>query len=181
MKITFIRHGATVSNGEGRYLGWTDEPLSNDGKKQIIEKWGNTPQAEVIFCSPMKRCMETAQLIFGTREFIVIPEWKEMNFGKFEGKNYTELNGNPEYQEWIDSGGTLPFPEGESREEFIHRTMKGFSECIKICKKRGVQNVTCIVHGGTIMAILSSVTGEEYFKFQIKNGQACELCLPLER
>ena len=55
----------------------------------------------------------------------VIPEWTEIDFGLFEGKNHRELSGNMAYQEWIDSNGTLPFPEGESREEFIDRSIAG--------------------------------------------------------
>jgi len=54
-----------------------------------------------------------------------VPEWTEMDFGAFEGHNYQELSGDPAYQRWIDSGGTLPFPEGESREEFIRRSVAG--------------------------------------------------------
>ncbi len=49
-----------------------------------------------------------------------------MDFGQFEGKNYEELKDNPDYQKWIDSNGTLPFPGGEPREQFIRRSMEGF-------------------------------------------------------
>lgn len=52
-----------------------------------------------------------------------------MDFGAFEGHNYQELSGDPAYQRWIDSGGTLPFPEGESREEFIRRNVAGYEKC----------------------------------------------------
>ena len=49
-----------------------------------------------------------------------------MDFGEFEGKNYIELQKDPNYQAWIDSNGTLPFPGGESREAFIKRCEQGF-------------------------------------------------------
>ena len=48
-----------------------------------------------------------------------------MDFGEFEGRNYAQLNGDPRYQAWIDSGGTLAFPGGESREAFIARCVDG--------------------------------------------------------
>lgn len=41
----------------------------------------------------------------------IIEELAECDFGEFENKNYKELEGNPHYQEWIDSNGTLPFRE----------------------------------------------------------------------
>ena len=63
---------------------------------------------------------------------------KECDFGIFENKNYQELSGNPEYQAWIDSSGTLPFPEGESQEMFQKRCVRGFARCVEQCLKDGL-------------------------------------------
>ena len=80
-----------------------------------------------------------------------------MNFGSFEGKTYFDLNGNEDYQRWIDSGGTLPFPDGESRAEFITRCKAGLLDCLMELEKQVTvqEKVVCIVHGGTIMALLT--------------------------
>ena len=56
------RHGKTKGNEEGRYLGRTDESLSEEGKKALREK--RMPPAEAVFSSPKKRCQETAALFF---------------------------------------------------------------------------------------------------------------------
>ena len=56
----------------------------------------------------MKRCMETAKLIF-KENFYEVEELRECDFGIFENKNYKELSDCPEYQAWIDSGGTMKF------------------------------------------------------------------------
>lgn len=199
VKITWIRHGMTQANGEHRYLGKTDEPLSEKGIRFLQEKkkesFFNAP--EFLYASPMKRCVQTAELLF-RRKPVLIPEWKEMDFGQFEGKNYEELKDNPDYQKWIDSNGTLPFPGGEPREQFIRRSMEGFDWMmsdilIKSEKNTRIQNgtetqdlknnceteipVVAVVHGGTIMAVLSSLTGGEYFDFQVKNGEGYETVL----
>ena len=199
VKITWIRHGMTRANEEHRYLGKTDEPLSETGIRLLQEKkkeyFSSTP--EFLYTSPMKRCVQTAELLF-ERNPILIPEWKEMDFGQFEGKNYKELKDNPCYQMWIDSNGTLPFPGGEPREQFIRRSMEGFDWMmsdilIKSEKNTRIQNgtetqdlknnceteipVVAVVHGGTIMAVLSSLTGGEYFDFQVKNGEGYETVL----
>ena len=100
--------------------------------ESLKEKMTGLAQTEIVFTSPMQRCRESAQILFPDREKIEIPEWKEMNFGAFEGKNYEQLNGNQQYQAWIDSNGTLPFPEGESREDFIARCRQGFEEMLRI-------------------------------------------------
>lgn len=63
----------------------------------------------------------------------IIEELAECDFGEFENKNYKELDGNANYQAWIDSNGTLPFPGGESREEFKRRNLSGFERAIAGC------------------------------------------------
>lgn len=103
VKITWIRHGMTQANGEHRYLGKTDEPLSETGIHLLQEKkkeYFSSPP-EFLYTSPMKRCVQTAELLF-ERNPILIPEWKEMDFGQFEGKNYEELRMIPA----IRSGST---------------------------------------------------------------------------
>ena len=176
---------ATLSNKEGRYLGKTDEALSPDGIRTLEKSVTDRiyPIADVLFSGPMKRCLETAQILYPGQTPICIPEWTEMDFGAFEGHNYQELSGDPNYQRWIDSGGTLPFPEGESREEFIRRSVAGYEKMVYHMKRiwersaasgqrdRKIQNASAVVHGGTIMALLGHFLGGEYFDYQVKCGQ----------
>ena len=77
-----------------------------------------------VFVSPMLRCRQTAEILFPQIPQIEIDPWREMDFGEFEGKNYAQLNGDLRYQAWIDSGGTLAFPGGESREAGIQSVSK---------------------------------------------------------
>ena len=49
----------------------------------------------------MQRCLETAGILYPGKTPIVIPEWREIDFGDFEGKNAGELQGDPRYQAWI--------------------------------------------------------------------------------
>ena len=174
--LVLIRHGATKANMEHRYLGKTDEVLSKEGEMQLFEykKMSFFPNIDYLFSSPMKRCVQTAEILFPECKPVEIEEWKEMDFGVFEGKNYLELQGDKRYQEWIDSNGTLPFPEGESREEFISRCDKGFRSMIgklKPTKEEEHKTVGIIVHGGTIMALLSKYAKGNYFDYQVPNGK----------
>lgn len=176
IRLIFIRHGATSSNKEHRYLGKSDESLSDEGKTELLNKKAEKkyPEVSFVFASPMKRCLETAQLLYPEAEVIEVLEWEEMDFGEFEGKNYLELKDDVRYQKWIDSKGTLPFPRGESREEFICRCEKGLSKIHKYLFQREGQipdEIGIVVHGGTIMAILSSLCEGEYFDYQVGNGE----------
>ncbi|MCM1226363.1 MAG: histidine phosphatase family protein [Clostridium sp.] len=168
MKITFIRHGYTRGNLEHRYIGRTDEPLSAYGIKEIQKRL--YPKADHVITSPMKRCIETAQIIYPNIKPIVAADFRECDFGDFEGKSYTELNGDPYYQKWIDSGGEISFPNGESPQDFRERCCTAFIN--EINKLPQNASVSLVVHGGTVMSILSRffVPKRSYFDFQIKNG-----------
>ena len=120
MIIYFIRHGATAGNLEKRYIGRTDEELCTEGIERLKElrelvpdiKGNSIPSvcqgAEAVFTSPMKRCIATADILFPDKKKIIIDDFRECDFGDFEGYNYQELNGNADYQRWIDSdGGTI--------------------------------------------------------------------------
>lgn len=177
--LALIRHGETRANRERRYLGKTDEPLSEEGRKALLsyQAKGCYPEVSCLFSSPMKRCMETAGILYPKLAPTAIPEWEEMDFGRFEYKNYKELEGDAQYQAWVQSGGTLGFPEGESREGFIRRCEKGLGNmCRQLQGMAGQQagkpiKAGLILHGGTIMALLSSYGGREYFSCQAQNGR----------
>lgn len=187
MTITLyiIRHGATKSNKRHAYLGNTNEPLSNEGGEQIIfyNEAGRYPKEKdnlLIFSSSMLRCLQTKDILYPDTRAILLPEWKEIDFGRFEGKNYQDLNGDPDYQRWIDSGGVTAFPGGESRDEFVKRSMAGLEWCIECMEDYKQKSAVCVVHGGTIMAIMSSLTGGDYYDYQVKNGQGYEIELSIK-
>lgn len=183
VEIVFIRHGRTLANKEHRYLGKTDESLSPEGIEALRQEKAEKiyPEIDYLFASPMKRCIETADILYPGKVPILVPQWKEMDFGLFEGKNYQELNGDKQYQAWIDSGGTLPFPQGESRPCFLQRCSQGMYESVDRYRElfTGGVKIGCVVHGGTIMALLSTFYGGEYFDYQVKNGRGycCMLSL----
>lgn len=175
--LVLIRHGATKSNREHRYLGKTDEPLSQEGERELSEyrKLQCYPDVDCLFVSPMRRCIQTAEILYAEKPTFPIAEWTEMDFGVFEGRNYIELRDDRRYQAWIDSNGTLSFPEGESRESFLLRCEKGFirmqKKVAQIAETEEIGTLGLVVHGGTIMALLSRYYGGEYFDYQATNGK----------
>lgn len=134
MKIYLIRHGETKGNREHRYVGTTDEGLLPEGEQALREK--KMPQDVRVYASPLSRCRETARILFPEQEPILIEDLRECDFGEFEYKNYAELNGNPDYQRFIDTMGESGFPGGEDMKSFQQRCVRGFEEVLRREKER---------------------------------------------
>ena len=169
MKWILIRHGQTQGNIEHRYIGGkTDEPLCAQGVEKLKGK--EYPAVQRVFVSPMKRCRETAELIYPGVPVEIVEDFRECDFGEFENKNYAELNGRADYQAWIDSNGEIPFPGGESRAEFAARCVKAFDD---LMRRNFQEDCAIIAHGGTIMAIMEQCAEPKggYYDFQVKNGE----------
>ncbi len=78
--------------------------------------------------------------------------------------------------------GSSPFPEGESREAFIRRTLEGFREVVRDAQAHDRETIAVVAHGGTIMSIMERYAVKEdgtpagsYYDYQIKNGEGYEL------
>ena len=109
---------------------------------------------------------------FKKKPDLICENFREKDFGRFEGKNYEELKDDPGYQRWLDSNGTIPFPEGEGQETFFERTRLGFEQMMEHLMDLQCREAAFVVHGGTIMAVLSafSQTGGEFYDWQVSNG-----------
>jgi len=169
MSVVLIRHGQTRGNLERRYIGCrTDEPLCTAGIAALRER--AYPPVCRVFVSPMRRCLETAAILYPNIEPEIVEDFRECDFGAFEGQNYAELSGRADYQAWIDSGGELPFPGGEGRASFEKRCVDAFEALLA----RNQRNDWAIVaHGGTIMAIMERYArpAGAYYDFQVECSQ----------
>ncbi len=169
--VCFIRHGMTPSNKEKKYISFTDEALSEEGK-QLIKKLASNnnyyPDAEMVFTSSLKRTHETAKLIYPKTNRIEIKELDEINFGEFELKTYEELKAVPEYVCWLESGCRSKIPGGESMDIFVSRQMEGLKRILFMAKEKTA--ISIVTHGGTVMSIFSTLLDCEYYKYMLENG-----------
>ena len=174
--IYFIRHGKTKYNIKGRFVGSTDLPLTSAGRQEIYDLWHDRSKhidKEVIYSSPMKRCIETAHIIFPDEHLEIIKNMREMNFGVFEGKTHDELMDMRAYRNFRATSGKEKIPHGESGIEFGMRVLKGFFEMIGHMNKNSYETAALICHGGVIMAIFSMLCEEsdDIYYYHRDNGQ----------
>lgn len=180
IKCYLIRHGITEGN---KYLNFngcrTDEPLSEEGRERLRQIDG-VPGDAVLFTSPLKRAIETAAIMIPGKKPGIIEDLKEMDFGIFEGKNHKELDGDPDYQAWLDSGGRSGVPGGENLEGFIRRTREGLRLAVRKAVSAGADTVYIVAHGGTVMSLMHILTHDDYFKFNLPNGAGYEIDLEVD-
>ena len=85
----------------------------------------------------------------------IVENFKEYDFGEFEGKTATELNLNPDFKAW--ASGKLSAPKGgEDNTDFIKRLCVGLNEVIVDMLNNNIDNAGVIMHGGAIMMLLSA-------------------------
>ncbi len=173
MQISLIRHAKTQGNLERRYIGRTDEPLCLSGREEL-ERWISERRylkCEVLFTSPMQRCLETAALIYPDIKPRVWEGLHECDFGFFEGKTYEELKDSSCYQQFLDQNGEGPIPGGEDSEAFRARCCKAFRDILQTAEQEKTQKLSIICHGGTIMALMSRFCENfgSFYDYQVPN------------
>lgn len=173
LNVSLIRHGKTQWNVEKKYLGLTDKPLCDTGAMELREYTAQNKYTDVdiVFSSPLKRCMQTADIIYPAVHRVYLNALRECDFGEFEGKSYEQLKENLEYKLWIDSMGNSDLHGGEPNDIFAKRCICGFNEIVETVCREEIERVGVVVHGGVIMNIMAHLCGDgNIFMWQCKNG-----------
>ncbi len=171
MTVYFIRHAETPGNLERRYIGGrTDEPLSDEGRAKAAAVTG-LPAVDRVYTSPMKRAVETAEIMFPQAEIIPVEGLRETDFGVFEGRNADEMENDPAYRAWVEGFCKDAPPGGEDMAAFVDRTCEAFVSCLEKELKRSEKTVAVVAHGGTIMAVMSRLCtpARSYYDWRLPN------------
>lgn len=154
--LYLFRHGLTKGNINAQYIGHTDYPLTTFGineLKEIYKKHGY-PSVDAVFVSPLKRAIESADIMFPKNNKVVIDNFIEYNFGEFEECTAEDLKDNDDFKQWLHGDINSRPPYGESNAEFTHRVCKAFEQVVNGCIATGTQDFAIVTHAGVIMTIL---------------------------
>lgn len=172
--IHFLRHGDIEDTLRGKYIGTTDVPLSEQGKNNLVRYDSEFiyPGTQVVFTSPLKRCTETARILYPQQNPLVIDQLSECNFGEWEGKTADELKDNPDFEKWLAGSADVKPPRGESGADFTKRICLIFEQIVDGMMKTGYNEAVIITHGGVIMTLLSvfGLPQAKPFKWIMDNG-----------
>lgn len=170
MDIFLIRHGMTAGNALKRYIGRTDEPLSQKGGTLVQER-GCFPAIQRVWVSPLLRTQQTAAILFPNAEQRVAFDLREMDFGDFENRSADEMEDDPAYRAWVEGNCIGPCPNGEQIAGFAARVRAAFIEAVRA--EQNAKEAVFVVHGGTIMAILSGFSGAQRSYYDWFCGNCC--------
>ena len=127
MLIYLLRHGQTEYNAQKRYQGQRDIPLSAAGIAQLRQA---DFAPEVVYVTPLQRTAQTARVFFPGAKLIPVDGLKEMNFGRFEGQTFVQVEQDPEYLAWVQENEHAAHPDGERRSDFCNRVCKTLADLI---------------------------------------------------
>ena len=177
MMLYLVRHTKTDCPA-GICYGQSDVDIHNtfeDEKNTLINKLQNI-DFDKIYSSPLKRCAVLAEVFTDSPEKVIYDQrLMELDFGKWEGKAWNEIEKSEEAKLWFNDYLNTPCPGGESYTDLLRR-VQDFINCLK--KKDAGKTVLIICHGGTIRAfhtIINRVTPRKAFDLELDYGQVVEM------
>lgn len=160
-RVILVRHGQTLWNALGKYQGHTDVPLNEVGIEQArkVAKRLAGENISAVYASDLSRAKDTAKIIAQKHGLEVETDKKlrEMNFGLWEGKTYTQIQ--EEYPQlvkvWISDPQLLQIPQGETFSQVQLRAIRALKEIIR--RHNINETIVVVAHGLTIISIICAV------------------------
>jgi broad specificity phosphatase PhoE len=158
-RLVLVRHGESEGNSRERLIGSGDPPLSGEGRDQMraarAELIGQVIDA--VVASPARRSWQSAQALTGGAPVRIESDFREIHFGRWEGKRVEELaSSDPAlHQQWRDGAPGFEYPGGELRAEFRARVERGLPRLI-VC---GATSARLVVHKGVMRKIVELLIG----------------------
>ncbi|MFD0705060.1 histidine phosphatase family protein [Alloscardovia venturai] len=179
--LYLVRHGQTYFNLYNRLQGWSNSPLTENGKNDAVkagEKLADV-KFDAAFCSDTTRAQQTLDMIlqrnvaarFSKLEPSVHMEFREQFYGYFEGRDMNEAwwaagapHGAYSYAEILKKFGPYatkdflkeadPFHHAENDDEYWNRIKRGFGIIAKSRSVHDESNVLLISHGNTLLSLI---------------------------
>lgn len=154
--VLLIRHGQTDWNAERRLQGRESVPLNDAGREQsracgelLRQACGTGLGVGRIFCSPLERAHETAEIIaraLGIAGVTPVDDLIERDYGALSGLN-------PEERRRLYRNGP-PSPDAEPVEDVAVRMKRALVTLT--CEGEGT--VVAVTHGGVTNALFYNIT-----------------------
>lgn len=158
--LYLVRHGHNDFVGRGIAGRRTGVHLTEEGRAQaerVAEMLGTVPLSRIL-CSPRERTRETAEPLALRCGLEVEPraELDEIDFGRWEGASFEELEGNREWYRFNHFRSNTRIPDGEMVVETQARVVAAFNA---VSREWPDAHIALIGHGDPIRLCLAYYAG----------------------
>lgn len=199
LNLYLVRHGETYLNRYRKLQGWSDSPLTEEGKAVAIEAGKRLADIpfQRVYTSDMGRTIKTAELMLKHNQASRHVEinkrkaFREVFFGSFEGDmistTWEKIARENGYNEKNITGKGLfqkhsteeilnfikkadPVHHAENAAELWERIENGLNEIVETDSQSQLENILLVTHGVVIRSILSKYTDAFHPEMVIKNS-----------
>ncbi len=163
MEFYLIRH-TKVAVKQGVCYGQTDVDLSDTYLEELksVKKNLGGIEFDAIYTSPLKRAKQLAKDVFPDQKIIEDVRLMELNFGDWEGKEWTDIK-DPDFAKWMKDFVNLKCTNGESF-IMLRDRVSNFWEELKL---KSHKRIAIFTHAGvmrTVLAIKNKMKLEDSFR-----------------
>jgi len=153
VKVTYFVHGTTTDNESHRSTGWNPGGLSELGVKQSKEPPSliEGKKFDAVFCSDLKRAVDSAEWNFPDREVVQDARLRECNYDDLNGAD-SDLVDDADHIE-------VPFPNGESMLD-VEKRVRDF--CKFLLNNYGGGHIAVVAHKAPQFAFEVITTGKTW-------------------
>ncbi len=161
-KIYLIRHGEVANHHEGRYNGFNNVDITENGVRQMeaITQRLNGANIKAIYCSDLIRAAKGAQIINNGRNLPITKRvgLRERNIGAWENLTFEEITATrkDEWNKFMTDIVDFKPEGGENMREVDERVN---NELTKILKEHQGEEILIVAHGGVNRTVLCRALG----------------------
>ncbi|MEJ2311668.1 MAG: histidine phosphatase family protein [Gemmatimonadales bacterium] len=150
-QLVLIRHGETESNRTGRFAGWSDEHLTEEGRKGVVRLARNLAlRGGRLYTSPVRRAVETAEILAAELSLPVhtVHDLHEIELGEWTGLTESEVAERwpSAYRQWLERPDQLIIPGRERLDEVRERAVEAIDQIGKAELSEDGAPVVVITH-----------------------------------
>jgi phosphoserine phosphatase len=159
-KIILTRHGHVEGISPDRFRGRTDLPLTPLGEAQakaVALRIASSWRPAVIYTSPMRRCLRTAQTIAAACRISseILDDLNDLDYGEWQWRTYSEVRAASPvlFAAWFATPHLVCVPGGEALQNLVMRTADAL-RMVLARHNQATESVVLVGHDSVNRAIL---------------------------
>lgn len=179
--LYLVRHGETAANVVERFAGWSDDRLSERGTEQarhLAERLGSRGVVR-IFSSPVRRCVETAEILSGELEVEVrtVNGLREIAVGPWKGLTVEEvrLRWPEDHRAFLERPDVFRLKGRETLDEVRDRAFEAVDQVARSLLGAPEPTGVVVSHLAVIRVLWLSAQDRPLAEYHQVSGPFCEI------